>query len=184
MKMRYILSFIIFLLGCVYLLLPSVPLPDLSNSKLSQESGDTWQHPDQKGFYTNKTRSEVISELQGKFSIKFWNITLPSYRLNYRPEESYEFVRDQTPSYYLEEIIYPLKESMFVNGWEPSNTPMYKNIDPSKRPFLEYQGQKYLSKVTLRPVYSKSVYQILVWASVFPCLWLICYSLHRSLKNS
>ncbi len=183
MKKIYPLALIIFLIGCVYLVLPSPSLPDLDSSTRSQESGDTWQHPDQKGFYTDKTRPQVLSEMQSKFSVSFLGITLPSYRLNYRPEESYELVRDQTPSYYLEEVLYPFRESLFVNGWEPFNTPQYKNIDPSVRPYLEYQGKVYLSKITLRPVYSNPAYRLIVWSLVFPSIWLVYYSLKRSVNT-
>jgi len=47
------------------------------------------------------------------------NIYLPTYRLNYPPEEAYEKIRDQTRSTFLEEIVHPFRESLYINGFEP-----------------------------------------------------------------
>ncbi len=178
---KLVLPLIIFVLGCVYLLLPSPQVPDLSGSDRSDEPGDTWQHPDQKAFFTERVRSEVISELQSKFSLNILGVAIPSYRLNYRPEESYEFVRDQVKSYYLEEVVYPLKESLFINGFEPSNSPEFRRYNPKDRPRNSFRGRDYLSKVTLRPVYSHPLSRVLVWAGVFPSVYLVFYSIKRSL---
>jgi len=42
-------------------------------------------------------------------------------RLNYPPEEAQTIIRDQTRSTYLEEIVHPLRESLFINGFEPKS---------------------------------------------------------------
>ena len=173
----------VYLLGVAYLFLPTPQVPDLPESTRSNEAGDTWQHPDQKAFYTHKSRAEVLNYMQSQFSVKFLGITIPSYRLNYRPEESFKFVRDQVPSYYLEEIVYPLKASLFVNGWEPKKSPVYKNIDPQYISDLLYEGQTYPSKVTLRPVYSSPWLGLLIWTLLFPSSWLVINSLKKTIKN-
>ncbi len=176
------LAALLFLIGCVYLLLPSPTVPDLENSVRSDESGDTWQHPDQKAFYTNRVRQDVISEMQTKFSTSFFNIRIPSFRLNYRPEESFEFIRDQVPSYYLEEILFPFRDSLFVNGWEPTNSPAVKPIPGIGKPPLYFKDQIYLSKVTLRPVSSSPWARLLVWALIFPSSYITYLSLKRSIS--
>lgn len=174
---------IVFVLGLIYLAWPAPQVPDLNGGVRSDEPGDTWQHPDQKAFYTNRKRGDVLSEMQSKFSFKILGITIPSYRLNYRPEEASEFVRDQLPTYYLEEIVYPFRESLFVNGWEPSNSPMFTNWLKKDIPEVTFKGVTYLSKVTLRPVYSSVWGRILVWILIFPTIYLTYFSLKRSLKN-
>lgn len=182
-KSLVIISSVIFLVGCVYLLIPSPTTPDLDNAVRSDEEGDTWQHPDQKGFYSNQLRSIVIPEMQSKFSISLFGVTIPSLKLNYRPEDTKEFVREQTPSYYLEEIVYPFRESLFVNGWEPTNSPIYSHLPDESVPNIIFKQTVYLSKVTLRPVFSPVWARILVWALVFPATYLTYLSLHRSLRN-
>lgn len=173
----------LYCLGAVYLLSPSPDLPDLDGGIRSDEPGDTWQNPDQKAFYTNRVRSEIIPEMQSKFTSQIFGVTLPTFRLNYRPEESYEFVRDQVKSYYLEEIIYPLKESLFVNGWEPTNSPEFNYLEIKDRPQVTHKGITYLSKLTLRPVRSAPLARLLIWALVFPAGYLTYLSLKRSLKS-
>jgi len=182
MKKSLIIVGLIYLLGLIYLILPSPAYPDLENAKRSDEPGDTWQHPDQKGYYTNLTRAEVLEQIQSKFAIKFLGFTLPSYRLNYRPEEATSLVRDQLNSYYLEEIIYPFRESIFVNGWEPTNSPKYAN-NPNAKTDLYFQGTPYLSKVTLKPTNSNPLLRVVIWTLIFPVTYLVLISLKKSLKN-
>ena len=182
MKLKIALSLVVFILGVVYLITPTPPLPDLSGSIRSDEPGDTWQNPDQKAFFTNRTRNEVIPEMQAKFSTSLFGITVPSYRLNYRVEESYEFVRDQVKAYYLEEIIYPFKESLFVNGWEPTSAPEFRHLSEIDKPQVTFKGETYLSKVTLRPVYSALWARLLIWALAFPATLLVYLSLKRSFR--
>ncbi len=184
MKPKHFIIGLIYIIGVVYLVLPTPQTPDLSSAVRSDEAGDTWQHPDQKGFYTDMTRAQVIREMQSKFVTKIFNISIPSYRLNYRPEESFEYVRDQVPSNYLEEIVYPMKDSLFVNGWEPKNAPINRNIDPKYIPGNLFKENYYLSKVTLRPVSSPVYARLLIWTLIFPATYLVFKSLKKSLKDA
>ncbi len=149
----------------------------------SDEPGDTWQNPDQKAFFTDKIRTEVLSEMQTSFGKNLGRFSSLSYRLNYRPEEAGEFVRDQLPSYYLEEIIHPLRESLFVNGWEPKNSPIFADIPKEERPFIFIKGNLYLSKVTLKPLSSKPLARILVWNAIFPAFYIVFISLKKSFRS-
>lgn len=182
MKIKIISALIIYFLGLVYLLLPSPAYPDLSFAERSDEPGDTWQHPDQKGYYTNLNRTEVLSQIQSKFTLKIFGITIPSYRLNYRPEETFTYVRDQLDSYYLEEIVYPFRESIFVNGWEPTHSPRYAN-NPKLATDLSFHGVPYMSKVTLKPISSSPYSRVLVWTMIFPASYFIFLSIKKSFKN-
>lgn len=174
-----ILFSLIYLAGVLYLLLPSPATPNLGTDLQSDEPGDTWQHPDQKAFFTNKNRSMVLLEMQRNFSLYIKDIRIPSYRLNYRPEEVGTLVRDQLRSYYLEEIVYPLRESLFVSGWEPQNSPIYKGYLPKDRPRVIIDNIEYLSKVTIRPVRSGPIARLFVWTLCFPVLYLV----YRSFKS-
>jgi len=184
MKLKYLFAGVVYVLGIVYLTLPTPATPDLSNASRSDEPGDTWQHPDQKGFYTNQTRAQVIGEMQGKFAIIISGVTIPTYRLNYRPEETFEFVRDQVASNYLEEIVYPMRDSLFVNGWEPRNAPINRNVDPQHLPDILYKGTYYLSKVTLKPNTSAVWARLLVWTLIFPATSLVLLSLKKTFQNA
>lgn len=173
-----------YITGLIYLILPSPVYPDLRDAAKSDEPGDTWQHPDQKGFYTNLDRTQVLSDLQSKFSLKLDGVTLPSYRLNYRPEEAFEYVRDQLQSYYLEEIVYPLRESLFVNGWEPKKSPQYAGLPAKSIPDISLHGVPYSAKITLRPVSSPLWARVLVWTLIFPASYLVLLSFKKCMTEN
>jgi len=184
MKLKIFIAVFVYLLGLLYLVLPSPIYPDLSSAERSDEPGDTWQNPDQKGYYTNLTRAEVFSQVQSKYTVKFMGLTIPSYRLNYRPEEAFTLVRDQLNSYYLEEIVYPFRESLFVNGWEPTHSPRYVGKAPDEIPNISFRGVPFMSKVTFKPINSLVVSRISIWTLIFPTAYLVCISLKKSLKNA
>lgn len=175
--------FAIYLLGLIYLMPDIKPLPNLSSGGISDEEGDTWQNPDQKGFYSNMTRSEVLGEVQKNTSIDILGFSIPNYRLNYRPEEAGELVRDQLKSNYLEEIVYPLRSSVFVNGWEPKNSPFYAGKPAKEIPDISLRGVPYDAKITLKPVNSNLVSRLLVWSLIFPATFFAFKSLKLSIKN-
>lgn len=182
-KYLLLIPILIYLVGAVYLLLPTPVTPDLSSSDRSDEEGDTWQHPDQKAWYTQRDRWSVISEMQQKFSLKADSFIIPGFRLNHQPEDAGTLVRDQTKSNYLEEIVHPLRESLFVNGWEPQNSPQYSYLPEEDRPTLEKWGRYYYSKVTIRPVTSTIGNRLLIWTLIFPSAYLVYFSLKQSING-
>jgi len=184
MKLKLPIILAIYFIGLSYLLLPTPEVPDLSQAERSDEPGDTWQHPDQKGFYTNSNREQVLSEMQSKFSLTLFGFKLPSYRLNYRPEESFSLVRDQLSSYYLEEIVYPFHSSLFVNGWEPTHSPRYAGKDEKEIPQISFRGVPFISKVTLKPTSSSPWARVLVWTLVFPSIYLLGKSVKKTITSN
>ncbi len=182
--MKLLLVLPIYFFGLVYLLAPTPSLPELSNAVLSNEPGDTVQNPDQRGYYTNSSRQQVLSEIQKNFKINFLGYKIPSYRLNFRPEEAGELVRDQLKSNYLEEIIYPLHSSVFVNGWEPKKSPAYANKQSLEVPDISIYGVPYEAKITLKPTTSTSPLRVFVWTLIFPLSYLVLKSLTISLSNA
>jgi len=177
-KALVIFSVLVYLAGIYYLTQPDPVLPDLDQTVRSDEPGDTWQNPDQKAFYTFRdNRPEILGELTQKFSQGLvGNLT---YRLNYRPEEAQELVRDQLRSYYLEEVIHPLRESMFINVWQPAVAP---SLDEDQREAeqMSFGGIHYPVKVTLKPLASPAWARLLVWTAIFPAAYLV----YESLKNA
>lgn len=180
-KIGLLLVFILYLIGIYYLIQPAPILPSLSESARSDEPGDTVQHPDQAAYYTLRdNRSDILGELQKKFGLPI--LSAISYRLNYRPEEVGELVRDQLRSYYLEEVVHPLRESLFINVLDPAKSPM---IDDKKREQAKMylHGKFYPIKVTLRPVYSGVPGRLFVWTLIFPAIYAVYLSLNQSLKS-
>ncbi|HLD91985.1 MAG TPA: hypothetical protein VI795_01165 [Patescibacteria group bacterium] len=119
------ISKIIFLLVSVLLFIyvfpksPEFPR-ELPNSVQSFEPADV-ETPLRRGYYTNLTRQEVIEHYEREFNKGFFYV----FRLNYPPEEAQTIIRDQTKSSFLEEIVHPLRENLYINGFEPK-TEEYK----------------------------------------------------------
>lgn len=119
-KTTYLLISIAFLL---YLSLPAPDFPSaLDNVIRSYEPADV-ESVFRRGYYTDMEREEVMQHYVNEFSTSpFYSIGLPTYRLNYPPEESQIIIRDQTRSTFLEEISHPFRESLYVNGFKPTRS--------------------------------------------------------------
>lgn len=131
------------LLAFAYLLIPLPQIPPLANSVRSTLPGDTTQLTNVSGYFTNLTRTEVITfykaNLNGPFRIQ----------LNHPPEKAKEIITDTIQSYYLEEFVFPFKGSVFINGYDWQNDVFTK---PEKRIAnkLIYNGVEYQSKITTK----------------------------------
>jgi len=118
-----------------------------------------------RGYYTNLTRSEVITHYENEFNKDFIflgkNIKFLAPRLNYPPEEAQTIIRDQTKSTFLEEIVHPFRESIYINGFEPKTEEYVPVID----------GVRWRQKVIVRYVPSdrnlRIILSILTGASLF-----------------
>ncbi len=135
----YLISASVFLF---YLVLPSPSLPSgIPGSLVSKETGDT-SDPNIQAYFTNSSREEVISYYKSKYDTSLWlGIPLPTLRLkDYPPEESKFRIQDQVRSSYLEELVHPLRESIFINGFEPT--------DPKDS--INIENQHFLNKITVR----------------------------------
>ena len=104
----------------LYLSLPQPEFPEpLDDAYISNEPADV-ETPLRRGYYTDYGRNEVLAHYKGEFNkSNFFGIPFPTYRLNYPPEEAQTLIRDQARSTFLEEIVHPFRESIFVNGFEP-----------------------------------------------------------------
>ena len=121
MKKLLIVAYVLF--SAIFLLYlglpsPSFPLPP-SDARISNEPADT-ENPLRRAYFTNFTRGEVTDSYQKQFEkSSLFGIKIPTYRLNYAPEEAQAIIRDQARSTFLEEVVHPFRESVFINGFEP-----------------------------------------------------------------
>src|SRR5689334_19212994 len=114
---RRVLYFFVILFGIgfmVYLFRPG-PFADFPapppGAVQSKEDADI-ESPLRRAYFTNYTREEVIAHYQNQFRMRPLTLTL-----NYPPEDAQTLIRDQTRSVYLEELVHPFRESLYVNGF-------------------------------------------------------------------
>ncbi len=127
-----------------YLILPNfdfpAPPPDSLQSREPADSESTLR----RAYFTNLTREEVMSWYGDQFK---WG-----YRLNYPPENASTIIRDQTRSTFLEEIVHPFRESLFINGFEPK--------DPKDA--INIEGLPWRQKIIVRYIPSNVFVRVLV----------------------
>jgi len=154
-KILYFLTSLIFIALLVYVLLPSPafpnPLPDALQSKEPADS----ETPLRRAYFTNFTRGEVMAHYKKEFK---WGLTL-----NYPPEESRTLIRDQTRSTFLEEIVHPLRESIYINGFEPKE----------EKDAINIAGLPWRQKIIVRYVPSSVYVRIIVVVLSFACSILL-----------
>lgn len=172
----YSLLIIIFLLGLVYLVYPSPrsieQIPALPDSLKSTEPGDTVQNPNIAAYYSDLRRDFVTQYYRQSFeNLSILGLKIPAIRTNRPPEEAYAFIRDQQRSTYLEEYSYPLRDALFVNGYEPFD--LYAQPFDGKSYPLIVNDQLYQTKTTIR--YYPSVVPIRV--AIYILSWLSVISL-------
>lgn len=184
-KALFLIVFLVYVAGLFYLSLPDPKAQSLPESLRSTEPGDTWQHPEQSAYFTDWTREQVTKFYEDTFALRFKDFTLPSYRLNYPPEESSLYVREHILTYYLEEINHPLRESLFVSGWNPRLSPIsnYRFDVEKARWEIIVDGREYQSKVTLKPYYSPVWVRFLIWTTIFPLTFLVITQFTGSLRE-
>lgn len=167
--------FIIFsILLLIYMVWPGPTeisqFPPLPNSSKSTLEGDTVQIPNVSAYFSNNYRDFVISFYSQNYQ-KNTHFFLPPLRLNHPPEYSWIAIKKHTDSTYLEELVYPLRDSLYVNGLEPFN-PDRTHKFWGAIPFEE-DGNFYDTKVTLRFYPSAFWVRFLVWAGICASIFLL-----------
>lgn len=170
MKSIAIGSFVILsLLLLFYMLYPtSVTIgdfPPLPNSVKSSLSGDTVQVPNLSAYFSNNYRGFVIPFYKTSFQD---NAKMPfsPLQLNYPPEFAFMAIKDQTQSTYLEELTYPLRESLFINGLEPFDEVTKEKRYSAAKDLVADDGNAYQTKVTLRYYQATDITKFLVWVGI------------------
>lgn len=172
-KTSKIIFIILFIIGTLYLCLPAPKnLPALPDSVKSIEPGDTVQIANVSAYYTDMPRDQAVKFYFDYFSKSpFLGIPLPTYKLNHPPERIREVLRDTQQSTFVEEIVHPFRESVFVNGFEWNNDPFTSSPEDRLRNILIVNGKTYQFKITLfyqeSKLWQRLVVYYLTLASVF-----------------
>lgn len=164
-KVLFIL-FSIFLVVYAFYPSPDFPSPP-ADAVQSQEVGDSEDLVHRRAYFTNYTREEVMVHYQNQFE------PLPSFRLNYPPEEAQTIIRDQTRSTFLEEVVHPLRESVFINGFEPS--------DPKDD--VWYKGIDYRQKLIVRVYPSTLAERLAIALLTINSVYLVALLFRKTLKS-
>jgi hypothetical protein len=171
LKVVFLLFSLIFLF---YLCLPSpdFPLP-LDDVYTSGEPADV-ETPLRRGYYTDYDRSEALSHYQGQFNKSaLWELSLPTYRLNYPPEDAQTLIRDQARSTFLEEIVHPFRESIFINGFEPR----------LPQDVIRIEGKLWRQKVIVRYVPSNLWARVAIGLASLGFVYLLAINLSRAVSD-
>jgi hypothetical protein len=157
---------------------------DLPGALKSDEPGDTWQNPGQAAYFTDLSREEVMAFYRDSFALHLGPLTIKPYTLNYRPEDTATYVRGYIDSYYLEELVLPYRDSLFVNGWTPKLAPQFQNVPQKEKDqaMINIKGQPFDSKITLRPYYSSTWARVFIWTLIFPTGWFVFTQFGKSLN--
>lgn len=173
-------------MGLIYIIYPSPskiedfsPLP---RSYKSNEPGDTIQNPNIAAYYSFFRRAEITDFYKTNFqNLHFCNFFLnplcniAPIRLNHPPEYAYQYIRDQQMSTFLEEYTYPLRDSLFVNGYEPKIEHQIKRVPTNFfGSTIHIKGKFYNSKTTIRFYPSNIFIRVFVYLSVwFLAIYLV-----------
>ncbi len=127
----YILVLIVFI---TYLFPKSPPFPPPPPDAVqSMEKADT-ETTLRRAYFTNYTRDQIIAHYKAHFR------HFPTLNLNYPPEDAQTLIRDQTRSYYLEELVHPFRESLYINGFIPTKA----------KDEIWYKGEHFQQKITIK----------------------------------
>ena len=141
-----VIVFLLVLLTVYYLLLPSPRFPQPPPDSLrSNEPGDL-ETTYRRAYYTNYSRSEILKYYADQFRLP------GQIFLNYPPEDAFSLIRDQTKSSWLQELVHPWRESLYINGFYPTK--------PTEQIYID--GIHYLNKITLHYFPSPQVTRLTV----------------------
>lgn len=185
-KYRVILG-AIFILGLIYLVLPGPTkiedFPPLEPSLKSTLEGDTIQNPNIAAYFSDFRRYYITDFYKQKFANLHWfGWFFKPLSLNHPPEYAYQYIRDQQESTFLEEYYYPLRESFFVNGYEPLvENKIFKKPSNYQGNHIIYKendfGPELLfdSKTTIRFYHNNILARILVYIGI----WIASFAIYR-----
>lgn len=189
-KTQILLAFILFMIGFWYILAPAPStihdIPPIPNSVKSDEPGDTYQNPNIAAYHSDLWREDVTIFYKQSFERlnSIFGIVFPAIKLNHPPEESFQYIRDQQRSTFLEQYIFPLRGSLFVNGYEPISQ-TGKRFDSSSVP-VEFKGEYFNSKTTIRfypvPLLTRIIFYLGIWVAIIG-LYLLAKKIFEGLRE-
>ncbi|MBU1000390.1 hypothetical protein KKE78_03285 [Patescibacteria group bacterium] len=141
----------------------------LPHSVKSDLAGDTVQIPNVVAYFSDNFREEVVSFYLENYQKKT-RLPFGPMRLNHPPEYSWTVIKKHTDSTYFEELIYPLRDSLYVNGFEP----FYQDGSPKFWGAGKFNVEGgFFTKATLRFYPSKIATKILVWLGIISSIYLL-----------
>lgn len=173
----------IFIIGLIYIVLPGPssindfsPIP---NSLKSDEPGDTYQNPNIAAYFSQFTRDDITNYYRNDFRNKyFFGKIIPPISTNRPPKESHIYVKDLQMSTFLEEYLYPLKDSLYVNGYDPRVESQIRNIPVTEGDRIQIKGEFYKSKTTIRLYPSQWYIRMLVYLGIW-CAAILLWKLYK-----
>lgn len=142
-------------------------LPDSDKSTLE---GDTIQVPEVSAYFSNNFRGFTVPFYLGNYQ-NLVKLPFPPLRLNYPPEYSWTAIKKHTDSTYLEELVYPLRDSLYVNGFEPFE----ENGEPKYWGAVKFEigANIWFTKTTLRFFPSPVWVRIVTWFGILLSVFLL-----------
>lgn len=152
----------------IYLIIPAPELPPSPpRSVQSPEPADV-KFIFRPAYFTDFARQETLNHYTSYFSRSpLNNIYLPTYRLNYPPEDSSTLVRAHVMTSYLEELVHPFREYIYINGFKPSVA----------KDDIWHGGIHFEQKITIRYVTSSVAVRVPLAIVSMSVLWLIIHEL-------
>lgn len=151
-----------------YLALPNFNFPKPPPDSVQSKEPADMETPLRRAYFTNLTRQQVLDWYMSQFkNSPFKNIPLPTELLNYPPENSGTIIRDQTRSTFLQEIVHPFRENVFINGYEPAPD------DDKDRIVID--GTHWRQKIIIRYVPSNTALRVIIYFAMIisiPILYL------------
>src|SRR3989344_3708078 len=189
MNIQRAILIVLFLLGLIYLMWPGPgsinEIPPIPNSLKSDEPGDTVQTPNLAAYFSLEKRYFITRYYYDKFSyLNILGFKIPPLRFNHPVEDASTKVRDQVKSTYLEEYVYPFRDSLFVNGYDKDIWNKLNHIkSDGQNETIEINGRIYNSKTTIRYYPSSVLARLVVYAGAWVLLIVLAKVTYKALKK-
>ena len=172
-KKKLFIAFAVLLL--IYMIWPGPskisdfkPLPSSGKSTLAGDNIE--QVSNVAGYFSDNYRDFVVPFYRNVYQ-NLSRLPFPPLRLNHPPEYSWNVIKKHTDSTYLEELVYPLRDSLYVNGFEPFYKDGSSKFWGSSK--FDASGQSFYTKTTLRSYPSSAIIRILVWFGITSSVFMI-----------
>jgi len=121
-------------------------------------------------YFSDNYRKFVVDYYLGNYHQNTW-LPFPPLKLNHPPEYSWLVIKKHTDSTYIEELVYPLRDSIYVNGFEP----FYPDSTPKFWGSTRFVAETdiFFTKTTLRFYPSNIVVRIIVWFGIISSIYLL-----------
>ncbi len=150
-----------------YFLISNYPFPAPPPDALQSKEPADIETPTRRAYFTQYTREQVIAHYKAQLSY------LPLITLNYPPEEAQSLIRDQTRSWYLEELVHPLRGSVYVNGFVPQ---VAKDV-------IYIGEKKYEQKITIKYVPTNLLVRLAMATAILVATYVLILEWKRALKS-